>query len=132
MGKLIYLLAIAFLSGCTQAELRDVTPSEYIPQEQYRVSRSDITGTWRTDIELCGQIGCHLVNEFVKIDALPNNKALINGDTVLLTSATSYIGATSSNLLTSGQILGGQLQHCELYADHITQTSYYICLMYQR
>lgn len=132
MRKLIYILLLISLSGCAQTELQDVEPIGEHLQDQYKVSRSDILGAWFTDIESCGQPGCLLVSPYIIIEPIGSNKALINGDTVLMTSASSYVGATVFNTLTSGQIIGGELQHCELYADYSTQTSYYVCVLYKR
>lgn len=133
MRNLITLFVITLcLHGCAQTELENVDPINK-SESMLRLSNSDITGSWVTDIESSSDPNAVYARPVVTLIALPNDKVLLNGsDTLCLTNPNEYVGCMQFNKLQTGIMKGGVLTHCELYSDPVTLTSYYVCLEYTR
>lgn len=136
MKTLLKILPILItLSGCAQTELENVEPIEAPTKERIRKAPTvqGITGTWIADIETSQVMNAQYAHPTITLTAIGNDQLLLNGqDTLCLQSPDRYVGCMQFNKLQTGVLNGAVLTHCELYADPITQTSYYVCLEYTR
>jgi len=139
LEKLFILLCLLLYVLCSTAcsEKDDLVEPDRVEvgvQDQYKVAaQNGIEGTWRYAYETSFILNGQYARSVMTLTALPDDKLLLNGtDTLCLTSPFEYVGCMQFNKLQTGVLKGGVLTHCELYADPITQMSYYCCVEYTR
>jgi len=126
-------LYVLFSVACSEKD-DFVEPDRIETQDQYKVSApTSIDGTWYYDFETTPILNGQYARGVMTLTALPNDKLLLNGtDTLCMINPFEYVGCMQFNKLQTGALKGGVLTHCELYADHITQMSYYCCVEYRK
>lgn len=135
MKKLLIILLV--LSACGKVD--HLQESELIQEREMKqptqkaATVQDITGTWVYSFETNPIHNGQYAHHTIELRAIEGDRLIINNrDTLCLQTSASYAGCQMFNRLQSGFVKGGTLTHCELYADPISQMSYYVCAEYSR